>query len=426
MAIFHCSIKIIGRSKGQSSVASSSYRAGEKMLDQETGIVHDYTRKQGIVYSEVLLPSFAPKEYKNREILWNAVQKIETNRNAQLAREIEVALPRELSRMEQIEAVQSYVKGNFVSVGMCADWSLHDKGDGNPHAHIMLTTRPFKENGEWGAKEKKVYELDWNGERIPVLDPQTGEQKIGARGRKLWKRTIAERTGWSHPDMAEIWRKNWAKTCNRYLAGKVIPLSIDHRSYERQGKEQIPMIHEGAAARSMEQQGTPSERCEQNRKIRTMNQEIRTINQAIRTLFRSSQQAMEQIGTIPYDFGYGERQLLELDQKLTVCEQRILEKETEKEQVQKAHPDADDEAKETLPMLNLELEYLRKKRESLEQQYFFELDRNDEWKELEAKISAKKAPETGKYSPAFHDIRKEKERNPSERLHTKKDRGRSR
>ena len=128
MAIFHCSIKIIGRSKGQSSVASSSYRAGEKMLDQETGIVHDYTRKQGIVYSEVLLPSFAPKEYKNREILWNAVQKIETNRNAQLAREIEVALPRELSRMEQIEAVQSYVKGNFVSVGMCADWSLHDKG----------------------------------------------------------------------------------------------------------------------------------------------------------------------------------------------------------------------------------------------------------------------------------------------------------
>lgn len=105
---------------------------------------------------------------------------------------------------------------------------------------------------------------------------------------------------------------------------------------------------------------------------------------------------------------------------------RILEKETEKEQVQKAHPDADDEAKETIPMLNLELEYLRKKRESLEQQYFFELDRNDEWKELEAKISAKKAPETGKYSPAFHDIRKEKERNPSERLHTKKDRGRSR
>ena len=176
----------------------------------------------------------------------------------------------------------------------------------------------------------------------------------------------------------------------------------------------------------MEQQGTPSERCEQNRKIRTMNQEIRTINQAIRTLFRSSQQAMEQIGTIPYDFGYGERQLLELDQKLTVCEQRILEKETEKEQVQKAHPDADDEAKETISMLNLELEYLRKKRESLEQQYFFELDRNDEWKELEAKISAKKAPEPGKYSPAFHDIRREKERNPSERLHTKKDRGRSR
>ena len=143
MAIYHCSVKIIGRSSGRSAVASAAYRVGEKLKDKETGIIHDYTKKGGVIYREVMLCQNAPKEYQDRETLWNEVQKIEKVSNAQLAREIEVALPIEMSRSEQIQAVQRYVREKFVSAGMCADWALHDKGDGNPHAHIMLTTRPI-------------------------------------------------------------------------------------------------------------------------------------------------------------------------------------------------------------------------------------------------------------------------------------------
>lgn len=154
MSIYHCSIQIIGRSSGRSAVAAAAYRTAEKLEDKETGLTHDYTKKQGVVHREIMLPEYAPEEYKNREILWNEVQKIEKRSNAQLAREIEVALPRELSRADQMIAVRVYVQMNFVEKGMCADWVLHDKGDGNPHAHIMLTTRPIRKNGQWGTKEK--------------------------------------------------------------------------------------------------------------------------------------------------------------------------------------------------------------------------------------------------------------------------------
>ena len=147
MAIYHCSIKIIGRSDGKSAVASSAYRSGEKLTDDRTGLIHDFTKKRGVVFTEVSLPAHAPPEYADRNVLWNAVEKAEKKSNAQLAREIEVALPKELSRECQIEIVRRYVQENFVSVGMCADWALHDKGDGNPHAHIMLTMRGIKPDG---------------------------------------------------------------------------------------------------------------------------------------------------------------------------------------------------------------------------------------------------------------------------------------
>ena len=147
MAIYNCSIKIIGRSSGKSAVASSAYRSGTKLLDKETGQVHDYTRKAGVIYHEVSLCKNAPKEYENREILWNAVHEVEKASNAQLAREIEIALPIEFDNTLQKEAIREYVQ-TFVEEGMCADWALHNKGDGNPHAHILLTTRPIKGNGE--------------------------------------------------------------------------------------------------------------------------------------------------------------------------------------------------------------------------------------------------------------------------------------
>lgn len=135
MAIYHCSIKIISRSDGKSAVASSAYRSGEKLMDDRIGLVHDFTQKRGVVFTEVALPAHAPPEYADRNILWNAVEKVEKKSNAQLAREIEVALPKELSRECQIEIVRRYVQENFVSVGMCADWALHDKSEGITENH---------------------------------------------------------------------------------------------------------------------------------------------------------------------------------------------------------------------------------------------------------------------------------------------------
>lgn len=123
MAIYHCSIKIIGRSDGKSAVASSAYRSGEKLMDDRTGLIHDFTQKRGVVFTEVSLPAHAPPEYADRNVLWNAMEKAAKKSNAQLAREIEVALPKELSRECQIEIVRRYVQENFVSVGMCADWA---------------------------------------------------------------------------------------------------------------------------------------------------------------------------------------------------------------------------------------------------------------------------------------------------------------
>jgi ATP-dependent exoDNAse (exonuclease V) alpha subunit len=148
MAIYHCSIKIIKRSQGRSAVAAAAYRSGQRLTNEWDGITHDYTKKGGVVYSEILLPTHAPPEFSDRATLWNSVQKFEKSRNAQLAREIEIALPAEIDRQSQIRLVRKYVDDIFVLAGMCADFSIHDKGDGNPHAHIMLTLRPLNERGE--------------------------------------------------------------------------------------------------------------------------------------------------------------------------------------------------------------------------------------------------------------------------------------
>ena len=168
MAIYHLCIKIISRGKGKSAVAASAYRSGEKIKNEYDGIVHDFTRKGGIAHTEILLPQNAPQAFLDRGTLWNSVEKIEKSKNSQLAREIEIALPKELNREKQIELVREYVKDNFVYIGMCADIALHDKNDGNPHAHILLTMRPLNEDTTWGAKSKKEYILDENGEKVKL------------------------------------------------------------------------------------------------------------------------------------------------------------------------------------------------------------------------------------------------------------------
>ncbi|VTS38129.1 conjugation protein [Streptococcus anginosus] len=271
MAIYHLSIKIISRGKGKSAVAASAYRSGEKIKNEYDGIVHDFTRKGGIAYTEILLPQNAPQEFVNRSVLWNSVEKIEKSKNSQLAREIEIALPKELDREKQIELVREYVKENFVKVGMCADIALHDKNDGNPHCHILLTMRPLNEDKTWGAKSKKEYILDENGEKIKLKNGNYKTRKINT-------------TDWNEQDKAEEWRRAWADITNKYLEENSIQEKVDHRSYQRQGIEQIPTIHLGVSASQMEKKGIATDRGNINKEIKHQNAILREISRRIKAL----------------------------------------------------------------------------------------------------------------------------------------------
>jgi len=254
-----------------SAVGASAYRSGEILKNEYDGITHDFTRKRGIVHTEILLPPHAPPDFADRSTLWNAVEKIEKAKNSQLAREIEVALPVELDREKQIQLVREYVQANFVSDGMCADIAIHDKKNGNPHAHIMLTMRPLEQSGEWGAKSKKEYILDKNGQRIKLKNGSFKTRKV-------------DLTDWNDKDKAELWRQAWADVTNRYLAGQNIPQRIDHRSYERQGVEQIPTVHMGVAATQMERRGIVTEKGGKNRQIREQNRLLKEVKRRIAEL----------------------------------------------------------------------------------------------------------------------------------------------
>lgn len=256
------SIKIISRGKGKSAVAAAAYRAGEKITNSYDGITHDYTRKGGVAHTEILLPENAPAAYADRAILWNEVEQAEKAKNAQLAREIELALPVELSPEQNISLVREYVKEHFVSAGMCADICIHDKEDGNPHAHVMLTMRPFDQDGSWAAKSRKEYILDKNGERIRLKSGAYKSRKVDA-------------TAWNDQGKAEVWRAAWADMVNHALERQGMAERIDHHSYERQGVEQIPTIHMGVAAMQMEKRGIRTQRGERNREVGKLNRLLR-------------------------------------------------------------------------------------------------------------------------------------------------------
>ncbi|WP_333616365.1 MobQ family relaxase [Bacteroides pyogenes] len=272
MAIYHCSIKIISRGKGKSAVAAAAYRSGETLTNEYDGVTHDYTRKGGIVHTEILLPDHAPAQYADRAVLWNAVEKIEKAKNAQLAREIEIALPHELTREQGISLIREYVKEQFVSAGMCADIAIHDKEDGNPHAHVMLTIRPIEQDGSWGAKQKKEYILDKDGNKIY-------DQK-----KRSYKCKSIPATNWNEQTKAEEWRGAWAEICNLALEQNGHTERIDHRSYARQGIDKIPTVHLGVAAFQMEKRGIRTERGNLNREIEVTNRRLRQLKARISKL----------------------------------------------------------------------------------------------------------------------------------------------
>ena len=277
MALFHLSVTQTKRSAGQSAIASAAYRAGERLYSEYYGEYSDYTRKGGVICSDILLPSHAPPEYADRQTLWNAVEKAERGKNAQLAYSFDIALQNEFSLEENIALARQFLLENFVSRGMVVDFAVHqpDREDGgipNPHFHVLCPIRPIEQNGKWGLKQRRVYELDEDGNRIRDAD---GKFVFNA----------VPTTDWGSPETLEYWRQTWAELCNAKFAEKGLDVRIDHRSYERQGVELLPTVHEGATVRAMEKKGIRTEKGEFNRWIKATNAVIRDIKKKIALLF---------------------------------------------------------------------------------------------------------------------------------------------
>jgi Ti-type conjugative transfer relaxase TraA len=235
MAIYHLHVKVIGRKSGSSAVASAAYRSGSRLRDERLDRSHDFSAKRGVVHSEVMLPENAPEPWSDRERLWNDVEAFEVRKDAQLAREVEFALPREMTQAEGIELARDFVQAEFVDQGMIADlnvhWDIGEDGMPKPHAHVMLTMRAVDENGF--------------------------DQKV-----REWNRT----------EMVERWRERWAELANERLAELDIDARIDHRSLERQGIALEPQSQIGAPAKRIENRGvegepTEADRAEMHREI---------------------------------------------------------------------------------------------------------------------------------------------------------------
>ena len=316
MAIYHLEAKVVSRGAGRSAVAASAYLSCSRLYNDYDGIQHDYTKKQGLVWREVFLPAMAPPEWKDREQLWNAVEEVETAKDSRLAREFVVALPIELSREEQVELLQEFIREQFVSDGMCADAAIHDTDGHNPHAHILLTVRPLDERGKWQYKTEKEYLCMKNGEergftaaefrtaqnggwekqypykvgkKKVYMVPSTAEAQGFVRADKHPKSTrygrqnpISER--WNSEEQLTAWREAWADASNRYLERAGREERIDHRSNAARGLDEIPTIHEGAAAQALERRGIISDRCELNRQIKADNALLRELKEAVKKL----------------------------------------------------------------------------------------------------------------------------------------------
>ena len=248
MAIFHYSAQVISRSEGRSAVAAAAYRAGAELHDERTGLTHDYTKKEGVIHSEILAPLNAPDWVFDRELLWNKVGATEKRKDSQLAHEINVALPTELSEKQRIDLLREFIQVEFVSQGMVVDYAIHGDNPKNPHAHIMTTTRPL-EGDDFGKKPKAEEFL----KRKDVLNRR---------------------------------RERWADHTNAALENAGCENRIDHRSFEDLGiDDQLPQIHLGPAVAAMKKRGLQTERGDLYDLIEAQN-ELRAIKAAVADLDR--------------------------------------------------------------------------------------------------------------------------------------------
>ena len=294
------------------------------MYNDYDGIQHDYTRKHGLIYQEVMLPPMAPPEWKNREQLWNAVEAAEKTKDSRLAREFVVALPIELDKDSNLSLLQNFIQKNFVDMGMCADFAIHDTDGHNPHAHILLTVRPLNENGTWQYKTEKEYlcvkdgeekgftasefkdaqKEGWEkqyrykaGKKKVYLTPSAAQEKGYERIDKHPKSTRYGRQNpiseqWNSDEQLCIWRANWADAVNKMLALNHINAAIDHRSFADQGITEQPTIHEGYIAQNMEKKGMVADRCEINRQIRADNKMLKELKAQVAKLIQAVEKSI--------------------------------------------------------------------------------------------------------------------------------------
>jgi len=287
LALFHLNVTQIKRSKGQSAIAAAAYRAGEKLYSEYYGETSDYTNKGGVICSEILLPPHAPREYADRQTLWNAVEKAERGKNAQLAYSFDIALQNEFSLDENVALARQFLLEHFVSLGMVVDFAVHvpdtePGGISNPHFHVLTPIRPIEQNGKWGMKQRRVYEQDEEGNRL-----------LDADGNYIFN--AVPTTDWGSPETLEYWREQWAALCNSKFEEKGLPERIDHRSYERQGVDILPTIHEGPSVRQMEAKGIRTDKGEFNRWIKATNSLIQNVRKKIAALLDWLKEAKEEL-----------------------------------------------------------------------------------------------------------------------------------
>lgn len=266
----HYRIKISTRKKGHSSVAQAAYQSGDRLFDERENKTKYYSDKRGIVYTEILLPVNAPRDYADRNTLWNAVEAAENNWNSQLARRFEIALPIEIPMEERVALIRQHCMEQFVSKGMIADIAVHDPDPQghNPHAHVMLTMRPMDENGKWMEKAHREYKLDENGERVR-----------DAKGKFVFRKVPT--MDWNDRGNAERWRSAWEDLQNRYLEAAGRPERISMKSYERQGIDRIPTVHMGPAVTAMERRGIMTNMGNLNRDIKSANKLMDVLKRTI-------------------------------------------------------------------------------------------------------------------------------------------------
>ena len=319
MAIYHLEAKVISRGAGRSACAASAYLSCSQILNEYDGIQHDYTRKSGLVWQQVFLPEYAPADWSDRAVLWNAVEENEKTRDSRLAREFVVALPIELEKDQWTALLTEFIQTNFVADGMCADVAIHDTDGHNPHAHIMLTVRPLDEQGKWRYKTEKEYlcvrdgeergftatefkaaQADgWEkqyqykvGKKKVYMAPSVAEAQELVRASKYPKSTkygrqnpISER--WNSDEQLVLWRKAWADTTNIFLERVGAEARIDHRSHAERGLDEQPTIHEGVTARALEKKGIISDRCKINRQIKADNALLRQLKAQVKKLMQA-------------------------------------------------------------------------------------------------------------------------------------------